>query len=436
MPESRQNVHYQALPPPRSQRCGPYHFELFKRGSRRYEKVSYPLRCGVYHVIEGPNAVLHFDLNHQPVRLIGKQKDWPHPQEWLKRTIGGDWIYYSTGGYTGVFETTGEFYLPNLPYVTNNHLGGKPLDLEPISSLVQGWPAEIDRIAASCRDCSEEIALLIARIRQRTPEWLAERGSLLHRIVDGPISVLPPDTRHVDYQVIPLNISLGCLYKCSFCRVKNNRTFTQLTLREIETQLDHLRTLLADDLVNFNSIFLGQHDGLNCTPELLCEAVESAYRKLDLEASYLEGSNTFLFGSVGSLHAAEQKLFDELDKLPGRIFINIGLESADQATLDFLGKPLQADEVVAAFHLIQTINERYRSVEISANFVTDPDLPESHYRTMMELIRDPFEAPRDKGCIYLSPLRFGDPSRARLFDFYKIKRLSRLPLYIYTIQRL
>ena len=60
----------------------------------------------------------------------------------------------------------------------------------------------------------------------------------------------------------------------------------------------------------------------------------------------------------------------------------------------------------------------------------------SHYRSMMELIRDQVETTRDKGCIYLSPLRFDDPSRARLFDFYKIKRLSRLPLYMYTIQRL
>ena len=248
--------------------------------------------------------------------------------------------------------------------------------------------------------------------------------------------MLPPDTRHVDYQVIPVNVSLGCLYKCSFCRVKNNRTFTQLSLTEIEAQLDRLRTLLADDLVNFNSIFVGQHDGLNCAPALLCDAVELAQRKLELEASYLEGSNTFLFGSVGSLCAAEEKLFDNLDSLPGRVFINIGLESADQATLDLLGKPLKAEEVAAAFRLMQSINERYRSVEITANFVTDPDLPESHYRTMIELIRDHVAAPRDKGCIYLSPLRFDDPSRARLFDFYKIKRLSRLPLFMYTIQRL
>ena len=398
--------------------------------------MSYPQRCGIYHEIDGPGAVLHFDLNHQPIRLIGKHKDWPHPQEWLKRTIGNDWIYYSTGGYTGVFETTGEFYLPNLPYVTNNHLGGKPLDREPIRSLAENWPAEIDRIAASCLGCSDEIDLLIERIHKCTPAFLAARANLLHQVINGPVSVLPPDTRHVDYQVVPLNVSLGCLYKCSFCQVKNNRSFSQLTLAEIEVQLDSLHTLLADDRVNFNSIFLGQHDGLNCTSALLCGAVESAHRKLDLKSSYLDGTNTFLFGSVGSLRATEEKLFDELDKLPGRVFINIGLESADQATLDLLGKPLKAEDVRAAFDLIQAINQRYRSVEITANFVTDPDLPESHYRTMIELIRDQVGTTKDKGCIYLSPLRFDDPSRARLFDFYKIKRLSRLPLYMYTIQRL
>ena len=38
----------------------------------------------------------------------------------------------------------GEFYLPNLPYATNNHLGGKPLEQKSIRSLVQGWPAEIE----------------------------------------------------------------------------------------------------------------------------------------------------------------------------------------------------------------------------------------------------------------------------------------------------
>lgn len=435
MPNPTQYGSVQTLPPASSLSCGPYRFALFKRGSRSHEKVSYPQRCGVYHEIDGPRAMLHFDLNFQIIRMVGKQ-DWPHPQEWLKRTIGGDWIYYSTGGYTGVFETTGEFYLPNLPYTTNNHLGGKPLELKPIRALIEGWPAEVEAIAASCRGRHDDVDMLIEGIRAQGPGRLAEKAANLHRIVGGPISVLPPDTRHVDYQVIPLNVSLGCLYKCGFCQVKNSLRFSELSVTEINAQLDNLRSLMADDLINFNSIFLGQHDGLNCHPSLLCDAIAAAQRKLQLDTSYLSGSNIFLFGSVGSLLKADARLFDDLDRLPGQVYINIGLESADQTTLDHLEKPLRAADVSAAFSRIQSINGRHRNVEITANFITDPELPESHYRTMLELIRDRVDGVRDKGCIYLSPLRFDDPSRARLFDFYKLKRLSRLPLFMYTIQRL
>lgn len=379
---------------------------------------------------------MHFNLNHQLIRLIGTQRDWPHPQEWLKRTIGNDWIYYSTGGYAGVFETTGEFYLPNLPYTTNNHLGGKPLSQEPIRSLMDNWLEEIEHISGSCGDSSEAVARVLEGIMDSNPAALAEQGKTLHRIIDGPVTVLPPDTRHVDYQVIPLNVSLGCLYKCGFCRVKNHRGFAELSLTEIDTQLDKIKDLLAADLTNFNSIFLGQHDALNCNPRLICSAIEQAHRKLGLSGSYIDGSNTFLFGSVGSLLSADAALFDDLDRLPGRIFINIGLESADQPTLDILEKPLLAADVSAAFSKIQSINTRCRSVEITANFVTDPELPDNHYSTMLGLIRDQVGSARDKGCIYLSPLRFDAPSRARLFDFYKLKRLSRLPLFMYTIQRL
>ena len=86
-----------------------------KQGDTRYTKTSYPVRFGQYLEIETDLATFHFNLNREIIRIIGKGVHWPHPQEWLKRTAGNDWIYYSTGGYTGVFETTGEYYLPNLP---------------------------------------------------------------------------------------------------------------------------------------------------------------------------------------------------------------------------------------------------------------------------------------------------------------------------------
>ncbi len=420
----------------RTYRFGSYRVELFKQGLRNYQKVSYPARCGIYHQIETPQAILHFNLNYEVIRLIGKQRDWPHPQEWLKRTIGNDWIYYSTGGYTGVYETTGEFYLPNLPYATNNHLGGKPLLNGAVSRQIESWYEQVLTLNSSRADLTEAVADAVGRVLSKNPAALAHKSKDLQRIIEGPVSVLPPDTRHVDYQVIPLTISVGCLYKCGFCQVKNSRGFKQKQICGIDEQINQIKDLMAADLNNFNSIFLGQHDALNCDSQLICHAVEQAHQKLHLSESYIQDSNTFLFGSVDSLLQAEQRLFDDLDKLPGQKYINIGLESADQSTLDMLEKPISAADVIASFEKIQLLNNHYPSIEITANFVTDSTLPAGHYSAMMDLIRDRVKRKKDKGCIYLSPLRFNDPSRARLFDFYRLKRLSRLPLFLYTIQRL
>ncbi len=424
------------LPEPLTYRHGSLCFEFFKRGLNRYRKASYPARSGIYHSIETARARMDFNLNHEIIRLAGRDRDWPHPQEWLKRTIANDWIYYSTGGYTGVYETTGEFYLPNFSYRTNNHLGGRPLHDKAVAGLLEAWPEQLSRLQSEIDDLAAPYHAALQRITAISPSALADKARTLHRIIGGPVSVLPPDTRHVDYQVVPLNIADGCLYKCGFCRVKNNHGFRQKPIAEIDTQIGRLGKLLAADLVNFNGLFLGQHDGLNCDTQTICHTIEKAQLKLNLANSYIQGSNIFLFGSVQSLLEAEASLFDELERLPGTTFINIGLESADQRTLDMLEKPVDADDVARAFDRAQRINHRCATIEITANFVTDPDLPAAHYQAMLTLIRDRLETRRDKGCIYLSPLRFGDPSRARLFDFYKLKRLSRLPLFMYTIQRL
>lgn len=416
--------------------CGPYRIELFKKGLNRYEKTSYPSRTGIYHEIETEQAVLHFNLNGEIIRLVGKGKNWLHPQEWLKRTIGNDWIYYSTGGYTGVYETTGEYYLPNLPYETNKHMGGNPLADETVSSLIENWPATIKAIAQDIESSGNSIRSVMGNILANTPDILARKGAQLHRISGGPVSVLPPDTRHVDYQVIPLNISSGCLYKCGFCRVKNKSRFTQLGKNEIDSTIDELIDFLADDLINFNAVFLGDHDALQCEAGLILYAMERAHTRLNLDASCVRGSHTFMFGSVSSLLKHDLQFFETIDGLPGRKYINIGLESAHQPTLDALKKPISTTEVERSFDRIQQVNEMCATIEITANFVTDPSLPQAHYDAMLSLVRERLHLPRIKGSIYLSPLQFNDPSRAKLFDFYNLKRLSRLPLYMYTIQRL
>ena len=95
---------------------------LHLSGSRTFSKVSYPVHSGIYSEIETESHVFHFNLNHEIIRIKGNDNSWRHPHEWLKRTVGDDWVYTSTGGYTGVFEATGEYYLPNFKYPSNNIL--------------------------------------------------------------------------------------------------------------------------------------------------------------------------------------------------------------------------------------------------------------------------------------------------------------------------
>ena len=409
---------------------------LFKHGDKKYTKASYPVRTGIYSEIETDEFTYHFNLNSEMIRIIGRTADWPHPQEWLKRTTGNDWIYYSTGGYTGVFETTGEYYLPNLPYLTNNVLGGKPFHNECIQSATRLWHQKLTAVRKTIRPPDSQVTRFLDAALSKTPEHLAEKAGDFTSCCGGKTSVLPPDTRHVDYNVIPLSLSEGCLYKCRFCKVKNSKPFSVRSRSQISKQITGLRKLYGEDLINYNSVFLGEHDSLCAGRESLCFAIREAVEKFHLNDSWCHGSNIFLFGSVFSLLNAPLSVFDELSLTGPDIYINIGLESADQDTLDQLGKPLTAQTVIAAFELIQHINEKYRNIEITANFVTGDTLSQNHYRALLSLVRERISHQKSKGCIYLSPLQFGSPSRSQLFKFYRLKVQSRLPLFLYTIQKL
>jgi radical SAM superfamily enzyme YgiQ (UPF0313 family) len=84
----------------------------------------------------------------------------------------------------------------------------------------------------------------------------------LNKIIGGRVSVLPPDTRHVDYDIIPLTIADGCLYHCRFCCVKTEQKFQVRSKENIHEQLRALKNHFGDDLVNYHALFLGNHDAL------------------------------------------------------------------------------------------------------------------------------------------------------------------------------
>jgi hypothetical protein len=409
---------------------------LKKNGSSNYSKQSFPIHCGVFSEITSDSVVLHFNLNHEIIRAQCKGRDWGHPHEWLKRTMGDDWVYYSTGGYAGVFEAIGEYYLPNFAYASNTLLGGHPFSDKTISGLTSSWHQILQEFAEGSDDAPEPVRRFFENAIANTPACLAEKAKKLRAIIGGRISVLPPDARHVDYNLIPLAISQGCLHKCRFCKVKNALPFSCKTKVEVADQISRLKSLYGADLPNYNAVFLGEHDALLAGGDLICFSIQEAYREFGFADSHITEHKTFLFGSATSLVNAPENLFLNLEKFPGMYYINIGLESADQETLDRLGKPISAQLVREAFARMQEINKRYNSIEVTANFIMDEDMPANHYPAIMELIREKQLHMRPKGSIYFSPLTFNQPSRARLFEFNRLKILSRLPTFLYIIQRL
>ncbi len=409
---------------------------LARHGAADYSKQSFPLHCGVFHEIAADSFVFHFNLDGEIIRAQRRGKNWHHPHEWLKRTRGNDWVYYSTGGYTGVFEAIGEYYLPNFAYPSNNLLGGRPFAEEEIRGLADSWHEILVELAEAVHDPPEPVRQFLAAALANSPEVLEEKAERLRAIIGGRISVLPPDARHAEYNLIPLTVAEGCLHKCRFCKVKNSAVFRRRTKAEIDRQISDLRELWGADIANCNALFLGEHDALLAGPDLLLFSIEEAYRRLSFTDSHIRTHRTFFFGSASSLLDTPEDFFGDLKRLPGMFYINIGLESADQETLDRIGKPISATMVEEAFTRMQEINDRYGNIEITANFIMDENLPANHYPAILKLIRERLVFTKPKGSIYFSPLTFNQPSRARLFEFNRLKVMSRLPTFLYIIQRL
>ncbi|MBA3012727.1 MAG: radical SAM protein [Proteobacteria bacterium] len=410
--------------------------QLNCRGAREYAKMSFPVKYGLFSRLETREMIFEFNLNQEIRHAKAKPPGWSHPSEWLKRTMGNDWVYYSTGGYAGVVESIGEYYLPNLMYQTNSLLGGKPFDTPEVLGILDEWHPVLSKIDTRTPGMPEAISHWLEQVKQVSPETLAQKAKDLFDISGARSMVLPPDARHSDYDIIPLTLQDGCLYKCRFCKVKNKKPFVQRSRQNIKDQILALKSLYGKDIVNYNSLFLGEHDGLNAPMDLILYAAQTAHEHFGFHNAYMQRPMLYFFGSVDALLGADDRLFENLNGLPFHTCINIGLESADDKTLSLIGKPITARQVERAFDRIQAINQRYRQIEMTCNFVMDRDLPASHNASMLDLVRGKMGHTSPKGSVYLSPLQFGNPSREVLFDFYHLKTQSRLPMFLYIIQRL
>ncbi|MFA6012400.1 MAG: radical SAM protein [Desulfobacteraceae bacterium] len=407
-----------------------------KTGDNRYQKVSYPIRYGTYHEIRYGSYVFQFNLNGEIKHILCRGDCPMEPTEWLKRTVGNDWVYYASGGYNGAFGAVGEYYVPCFRYTSNGIMGGEPFKhgiLEQAEHAFSQARCVLENLGPHPDSRFENFRqnVLVA-----TPSILKSKASRLHDLLDGRISVLPPDARHADYDVIPLNISRGCLYNCRFCTVKTGRGFSLLSKDDIEHQIKGLKKIYDKDIVNYNSLFLGQHDALNAGEDHITWAASRAFDAFGFGSAHITEPRLFLFGSVGSLLQAPDRLFRALDRLPYTTYINIGLESADEKTLTAIGKPITTEGIADAFSRMEAINRSCRNIEITANFLYGESLPETHMPSCLDLIRKQYEKPFSRGAVYFSPYGKDSDKKSRVTGFKIIKNQCRLPVYLYIIQRL
>ena len=413
-----------------------------KAGAREYAKVSYPIRYGVYDEIKTRDYLFQFDLRGEIKYIQGRREDWPNPAEWLKRTRGNDWIYYSSGDYNGIVGRFGEYYFPCLSYPSNSIMADKPFLSKGVQRAFFAAMQLLKRISRiGSGAVPEEIGRFFARSAAHDEKALVRRARQFHRIIGGRVSVLPPDARHADYEVIPLILADGCLYNCGFCSVKAGRELTARSRTDVAGQIAGLKRFYGPDLPNYNALFLGQHDALAVGADLIEFSVQSAYDSLEFEHSFMERPMLFLFGSADSLLGAKERVFQSLNRTPFVTYINIGMESSDAATLELLKKPVSVGRIRDAFARMAAINREYERIEVTANFVIGLDLPPSHLASLSSFAKDAAGPFCGKGHFYISPMvrdsRTGrEEKRALLAQFDKAKAATALPTSLYLIQRL
>ena len=420
-----------------SYRLQDFDITLNKRGAVRYTKASYPVRYGKFCEIRSADYRFQFNLAGEIKYIQGVNQNWSHPAEWLKRTDANDWVFYSSTGYHRIFDLLGEYYLPCLPYPSNSIWAYNPFDEPMVQKALKAWVQLL--ITLRTMDNTgfpENIKKFLKHVTRHDHMVLDWKSKKLHEIIGSQVSVLPPDARHVDYEVIPLIIADGCLYHCDFCCIKTRQHFRTRSERDILLQIRQLKTLYGANLANFNALFLGNHDALAAGEKLICLAAEEACKSFGFVEANVKNPTLFLFGSVDSLLDAGNSLFESLNRTPFRTYINIGLESADPATLAAIKKPLTKNKIVDAFQKMLAINRTYLNIEITANFLIGDRLPSGHYRALIDMVRSRLDRFYSKGGIYLSPLNSGCNYRELLHTFGNIKNLSRLPTYLYLIQRL
>lgn len=403
-------------------------------GAVRYLKASWPVRYGCFHEISTPEYIFQFSPQGVIRFMQGRPGTWHDHSDWFKRTAGGDWVYYSSGGYNGAISSMGEHYIPLFSYPSNNVIGEKKYPYEKCLKGLAALESTLHWADAVAGKAPLDVATFLRdAVRKNQPASLERLADRFHHLTHGPLSVLPPDSRHVDYDILPLRLAEGCLYHCRFCGVKSPRPFGVNERGAVADEVALLGDYFKDDLVNMGGVFLGEHDALAAGSSRVVEAAEACQTLWGDGRAMVDTPSLFLFGSPDALVEVSEAGWESMARLPFKVWINTGIESLDEATLDFLGRPTPMALVTEAVRRADAVMRRHENISISLNMVTGDALPPTHDDALTRFVasRDVRSAP-----IYLSPLKSDSQRRIVMDALIALKRISRAPLYLYLLQRL
>jgi hypothetical protein len=407
------------------------------QGRNDWRKFSFPVSYGIFTKIKWKGYEFDFSLRGHLKRISGNGTVWPNPLERMKRTDGNDFLYYGMEGYESTFDLLNAYYFPHNEVYRSPLSDDTPIQDSHVRKALSAFDhflVEAEKLLAS--GINGEVGSLLKRVTALDRDALAREGAKLHRAMGGPFPILPPDTINVDYEVIPLRVMDGCPHDCGFCRFKADTPYRTLDKEDILDQLRSLKLLYGEDLINYNSLVLGENNALAAGGDLLEFAAVMAFEMLSFNRSFYPGEpNLFLFGSAALFLKTPEADFRRLNALPYNLYLNLGLESPDEETLTFIGKKSAGVVVREAFQKALHINRVYPRINVTSNFILGKSLPSRHVEGLKALLGgvSPWQ---DKGTVYLSPLIGSSDRRQILKEFREIKRISSLPVYLYLMQRL
>ena len=409
-----------------------------RHGHRGLEPLSFQVNRGLYTEVRWAGYRFKFDLNGGLQKITGESSVWPYPEDWITRTQTNRWIYYSGRSYEDIFALTGLYYYPFVDGQEDLFDQGSPFEEPYVKEAFRAWerlPAHLERAMG---DTHGEEAEAIARILQMTSRGLSRRALDLYHCLRATVPIIPPETHKVAYQVVPIIVADGCRGNCRFCCLKSGMDLVPRSMEEISTQIKEIRAYYGPDLINYNSVFLGQNDALSAGLERVIEAALIAWRDLDLVHSYHPDPRLFLFSWPEALLSLDSSAVSDLNSLPySKVHINVGIESLDKSTLEWLGKPLDIQTAWSCMEKAMELNMTPGPLEISLNFVAGDSLPQAHWDLLSQSL-DRRNGPGPcKGAIYISPLR-GELKAPRVLRrrILQLKARSSWPLFLYLIQGL